>query len=421
MKSLRLAAATAAALASGAAFAQSGPPSVVEMYGTAMPFLESAETSGATAAAPTNKPSQVGTAAYTGVNDARRQRITVGTSNWGFRGYEQLAPELRLTWQLESAFQLDQNTGPGIGARNSKVGLVSPLWGEIMMGQWDTPYKFISLAINPLRAGYDFDYTPIMGNPGMGVPVTTTQPTRIGAKPDAAFDKRIGNVVQYWSPKWGGLSFRVAYQADEGTGPVAAGGPVVHPDIWSAAAIWELGPNFSIRVAGEKHRDYFGMSQLGGGAAGTATNSSSKDTAGKIVAIWKVGGFRVAAAAEQLKYHNDDSTAGNVNEYKRTAYYVLAEQSWGPNAVWASYGRAADGTCSKVGGADCVTGGLGADYWAAGYIYHFSKRTDGYITYYSLTNKESGQYSVQPVVGTAAAVAPGADIKAFGVGLLHLF
>jgi len=419
MRMLRLVAAIAGAFACGA-FAQSGPPSVVEMYGTAMPFLDSAETSGATTAAPASKPSQVASAAYTGVNDLRRQRITVGTSNWGFRGYEQLSPGLRAVWQLESAFQLDQNTGPGIGARNSKVGLASPAWGEIMMGQWDSPYKFISLAMNPLRAGYVFDYTPIMGNPGMGVPVTTTQFTRIGAKPDAAFDKRIGNTVQYWSPRWGGFSFRVGTSVDEGAGPVG-GGPVIRPDIWSANAIWDIGPNLSIRYGWERHRDYFGLSQLGGGAAATATNTSSTDEANKVVAIWRIGGFRVAAAAEQLKYRNSDSVVGNVGEYKRTAYYVLLEQSWGPNTVWGSYGRAADGTCTKVGGADCVTGGLGADYWAAGYIYHFSKRTDGYITYYALTNKESGQYSVQPVVGTAAAIAPGADIKAFGVGLLHIF
>ena len=89
--------------------------------------------------------------------------------------------------------------------------------------------------------------------------------------------------------------------------------------------------------------------------------------------------------------------------------------------LWGSYSQAADGSCSLVGGASCVSSNLGASYYALGYIYHFSKRTDGYVTYYTLTNKESGQYSVQPLVGTAAAIAPGADIKAFGVGLLHIF
>jgi len=417
MRKLRLLAAVAGALACQA---QAAPDSVVEMYGTAMPFLDDAKTTGATQAVPADRPTMIGSSAYTGVNDAPRTRISVGTSNIGWRGYEQLNSDARLVWQLESAFQIDQNTGPGHANRNSKVGIASNTWGELNMGMWDTPYKFINLAINPLRAGYVFDYTPIMGNPGMGVPATTTQSTRIGSKPDAAFDKRAGNMVQWWSPKWNGFSLRVGYSVAEGTGIVATGGPSAKPDIWSANVIWDIG-GLSLRYAWEQHRDYFGLSQLGGGAAGTSTNTGSKDTGNKVTAIWKFGNTRIAGSYEMLKYHNDDTVAGHVGEYKRNAYYVLLEQSWGPHVIWGSFSQAADGSCTVIGGASCVSSNLGANYFAGGYIYHFSKRTDGYITYYELTNKESGQYSVQPAVGTAAAIAPGADIKAFGVGLLHIF
>jgi predicted porin len=230
MKAQRTILAAALALASSAQAA-----SVVEMYGTVMPFFESAKTSGATTSS-ADRPAQLSAAAYTGVNDPSRYRITAGTSQWGFRGYEDIGTDLRLVWQLESGFQPDQNTGPGIGARNSKIGLAGK-WGEFNMGQWDTPYKFISLPINPFRAGYVFDYTPIMGNPGMGVPVTTTQFNRIGAKPDAAFDRRQGNFVQYWSPRWGGLSFRVGHGVNEGRGTVAPGGPIISPTVTSAAVI----------------------------------------------------------------------------------------------------------------------------------------------------------------------------------------
>lgn len=417
MKMLRLLAATAGALALQA---HAAPDSVVEMYGTGLPFIEDAKTSGATTAVPANRPTMLTAATYTGVNDPSRYQMSAGTSNWGWRGYEALSSDLRLVWQLESAFQVDQNTAPGHASRNSKIGFASTKWGELNMGMWDSPYKFINLAINPLRGGYIFDYTPIMGNPGMGVPATTTQSTRVATKADAAFDKRIGNMVQWWSPKWNGFSVRVGYSVAEGTGIVATGGPNIKPDIWSANAIWDIG-TLSLRYAWEQHRDYFGLTQLGGGAAGTTTNPGSKDEANKFVAIWKFGSTRIAGAYEMLKYHNDDTVAGHVGEYKRNAYYVLVEQSFGPHVLWGSYSQAADGSCSVVGGASCVSSNLGADYWALGYIYHFSRRTDGYLTYYTLTNKESGQYSVQPTVGTAAAIAPGADIKAFGVGVLHSF
>jgi predicted porin len=407
------------AAAIGAAFAPAlHAESVVEMYGTVMPFLDNAKTTGATAAAPADRPSQLAASAYTGANDPARWRMSAGTSNWGFRGSEDLGQGMKAVWQLESGFQVDQNTGPGIGARNSKVGLQCQ-WGEVFFGQWDTPYKFISLQINPLRAGYVFDYTAVMGNPGMGVPATTTQPTRIGAKPDAAFDKRAGNSVQYWTPKFGGFSARLGWSVAEGKGPLTAGGPIVSPEIYSAALQYDVG-GLSARYGYEQHNDYFGMAQIGGSLTGA---DSSRDRAHKVVVIWRLGDTRLAAAIEQLTYRNNNATAistlGLVNEYKRRAYYALLEQRFGNHSLWGSYSRANDGSCTRVGGAACSTRDLGADYWAVGWIYRFSKRTEVFATYYRLNNKASGTYSPQPIVG--ASIAPGADTVAAGVGIIHFF
>jgi predicted porin len=402
----------------GAAHAES----VVEMYGTVMPVFDSAETSGATATAPpaASRPSQLSAAAYTGLNDVRRTRITVGTTHWGFRGYEDLAPGFKAVWQLESGFQIDQNVGPGIGARDSKIGLQCS-WGEIFMGQWDTPYKYISLAVNPLRAGYVFDRTAITGNPGMGVPNTTTQATRIGAKPDASFDRRQGNSVQYWSPIMAGFSFRVGHSVNEGRGAVVAGGPIVSPTVTAASAQFDLG-TLSLRYAYEQHNDYFGMAQLGGSAGATATNPSSKDQGHKFVVLYRIGNTRLTGLAERLEYRSDDALAGAVSKYKRTAYYGVFEQRFGTGArssVWISYGRAADGSCSRVGAGACLTQALGADYMTLGYIYRFSRRTEVFAMYYRMKNKANGTYSPGPFV--AAAPAPGADTNAAGFGMVHYF
>lgn len=407
-----IAAGIAAALA-GAAHAD------VVIYGTAMPFLDEARTTGATQGVPTNKPNQVPASAYTGVNDPRRARITVGTSALGVRGSEDLGPGLKTVWQLESGFQLDQNTGPGLGARDSKVGLQGK-WGEIFMGQWDTPYKYISLPVNPLKAGYVFDRTAITGNPGFGVPNTTTQFTRIGAKPDASFDRRQGNSVQYWSPNMAGFTFRLGYSVDEGKGPVATGGPNVAPTVAAASIQYDVG-KLSLRAAYEQHDDYFGMSQIGGSAAGTAANSSSRDRGYKFVVLWVIGHTRLTGLVEQLEYRNDDSLAGAVNKYKRTAWYGVAEQRFANNSsVFVSYGRAGAGSCSRVGGAACSTTGLSADYMTLGYIYRFSVRTEVFAAYYRMKNQENAQYSTGPTV-SGAAVAPGADTSAYGVGIIHFF
>ena len=397
--------------------------SVVEMYGTVFPFFDYAETKNATSPAPgaADRPTQVPASAYTGANDPRRTRITVGTTNWGFRGYEDLAPNLRAVWQLESGFQIDQNTGPGLGARDSKVGLQSPIWGEFFLGQWDTPYKFVSLPVNPMRAGYVFDRTAITGNPGMGVGNTTTQFTRVGAKPDASFDRRQGNSVQYWTPTWGGLSFRFQHSVNEGTGTVVAGGPIVKPTVNSFSAVWNWG-QLSLRYAYEEHKDYFGLSQLGGGAAGTLTNAHSKDSGHKFVWLYRIGNTRFTGLVEQLRYKNDDSGAGNVREYKRNAWYAVVEQFFGgnTNSVFLSYGQAQNGSCTRVGPLACVTNDLGAKYMTVGWIHRFSKRTELILAYYKLDNERSAQYSPGPAVN-AVSVAPGADTQAFGIGLWHYF
>jgi predicted porin len=405
----------------GAACGLAQAQSTVEIYGTVVPFFDSAKTSGATSPAPAaaDRPNQLTAAAYTGVNDPVRNRLTVGTSNWGFRGTEVINPNLKVVWQLESGFQTDQNVGPGIGARDNKVGLAGP-WGEVFLGQWDTPYKYISLPVNPFRAGMVFDRSGITGNPGQGVGNTTTQFTRVNAKPDASFDRRQGNSVQYWSPRWGGFSFRADYSVNEGKTVAVAGGPVISPTLAGVSLQYDNG-GLSVRYAYEQHDDYFGMAQLGGSAGATVANPTSKDLANKLVVVWRIANTRIAALAEQLKYKTDDSLVGAVNEYKRNAYYIVVEQFFAnKSSLWAAYGRAEDGSCGRVGGAACSTRALGADNFAIGYIYRLSNRTWVYTTYYRMNNKENGQYSPGPTVSTLA-VAPGADTTAFGVGIYHYF
>src|SRR4051812_17807624 len=328
----------------------------VVVYGMVIPFLENVSTHGATQAVPTDRPNMVPAASYTGLNDSARQRITVGTSHLGFRGSEEIAPDLKAVFQLESGFQIDQNAGPGLGARDSKIGLQHKAFGEIFLGQWDTPYKYIALPTGPIRAGYDFDRNTLISNVGLGVPGTTTQFTRAPGKPDAAFDRRAGNSVQYWSPNWAGVSLRLQHSTNEGKGAVVAGGPVINPTITAASVQYDRG-TLSLRYAYEVHNDYFGMSQIGGSAAGTLANGSSKDEGHKFVVLWTIGNTRITGTYEMLKSHNDDTTAGAVNEYKRNAWYAVLEQKFagGTQSVFGAYGRAADGDCSRIGGVACST------------------------------------------------------------------
>lgn len=408
------------ALASSSGLALAADGDVVVMYGMGMPFFDHAESRNATVGAPSNRPSQLPASAYTGNNDPARERMTVGTSHLGFRGSENLGGGWRAVFQMESAFTIDQNNGNGWAARDSKIGLANARFGEIFMGQWDTPYKIIALPTNPIKGGYAFDRNVLIGNPGMNVPGTTTQFTRVGGKPDASFDRRQGNSVQYVSPNWAGLHFRLQHSVNEGTTQVVANGPVIKPTVTGGYVQYDRG-TLSLRYAYDQHRDYFGLTQLGGGAAGTATNPKSKDEGHKFVVLWTIANTRITGQWDRLRYRNEDQSAANINEYKRDAYYAVLEQRFfgGRQSVWGAYGRANDGSCRKVNGTSCVTSGLGATFWNVGYIYRFSKRTEGFLYYYKVDNKESGTYSIGP--GLGPTIAPGAEVTGWGTGIQHFF
>ena len=110
------------------------------------------------------------------------------------------------------------------------------------------------LSTNPIRGGYAFDRNTLVGNPGFGVPGTTTQFGRVNGKADAAFDRRMGNSVQYWSPTWAGVSFRLDWEVNEGKGPAVAGGPTINPNIFAADVQYDIG-TLSLRYAYERHND----------------------------------------------------------------------------------------------------------------------------------------------------------------------
>jgi predicted porin len=295
--------------------------SSVQIYGTLLPFLDNARTSSATAPglSPANGgASQVPAAAYTGITSPGRNRITAGTSNIGFRGSEDLSDGLKAIFQVESQIPIDGDPAPpGTWAgRNSNVGLAGG-FGTVFLGNWDTPYKWTTIAVSPLRGLNPFDYDNILENPGFNVPGTTTQSGRVNGKADAAFSRRQGNSVQYWTPNWSGFSARVAYSANEGKTTIP-GGATISPSIWSVSVAYEQGP-LVLRYAYEQHDDYFGMAQLGGTAGATATNSSSKDKANKLLGIYTIGGTRIAAVYERLQYDTDDLSLGAANKYKRDA------------------------------------------------------------------------------------------------------
>jgi predicted porin len=394
----------------------------VQVYGTFIPFVDSVRTSGATAAGlspASGGATQVAAAAYTGTSLPTRFRLTSSTSNLGFRGSLKLSEQLKVTWQVESAVSPDGDAPNTLAGRNTGLGLATA-WGTVLAGSWDTPYKFPQMFVTPLRGVLPFDNS-ITGNPGFGVPATTTQTGRASAanpKPDAAFNRRQGNSIQYWSPTWKGLSARVGVSLNEGKTVSSAAAPSLSPTLWSGSVSYDRGP-LAVRYGYEQHDDYFGLAQLGGSAAGTATNRSATDRAHELVAWYTFPTeTRLAAIYERLIYRTSDDTANGLRRYQRDAFYVLAKQRIGDHGVWGSFGQAGSGTCALGGGVPCTTNGLGSQQWSIGYTYSLAKTFDFFASYYRLDNGRSASYGVFPSPGT---VAPGASTSGFGLGLLYTF
>lgn len=389
----------------------------VTIYGTLLPFVDSYRTSGVTNSAPSNAPNQV--KSYTGINVPSMGRISSNTSNLGFKGSEDLGNGLKAVWQVESQVNVDGDTvpAPTLGSRNSRVGLSSSNWGTLFMGNWDTPYKAAQMVVNPFMAVNPFD-DYLIGNPGFGVPGTTTQAGRANSKADASFSRRQGNSVQYWSPSVAGFSVRADYSFGEGRTSPTTSVAGINPKLWSASLAYNNGP-FSVSYAYEQHRDYFGLSQLGGSAGASASNASSKDDGHTLVALYKFPtATRVGLILERLSYRNDDGAAAAVTDFKRNAVYTLVQQYFGPHQVWGSLGKAYAGSCSANGVA-CSSNGLGATQWSVGGAYALSKRTQLYAAYYGINNQQSASYVIAGA--PAGAASPGADSRGIGMGLIHTF
>ncbi|HNX95956.1 MAG TPA: porin [Holophaga sp.] len=391
---------------------------VWQLYGTLLPFIENAKTTGATRPGPSpdsGSASQVPAEAYTGVNLPTRTRLISGTSNLGFKGRFNLKDGLQLLWQVESAISPDGDAPNSWTSRNSGIG-IKGAFGTITLGIWDTPYKYPVLSVGALRGLNPFD-NALTASPGFNVSGATTQTGRIAGKADAAFSRRQGNSIQYWSPEISGFSARIAYSFNEGRTTETATLPSISPSLLSMLLTYQ-NHHFGVNLAFEQHSDYFGMAQLGGSPGATLTNKSSKDTGKELVAWMKYGGTKISVVLEQLTYDTDDTVATAIDHYQRNAWYMHAQQRMGDHQVWASYGSAGAGSCDRVDRAPTTTNGLGGRQWAIGYSYGLSKQADLYASAYGMENNPSAQYTAFPPL---AAVAPGASTRGFGIGILYTF
>jgi len=403
----------------------------VQIYGTLNVDLESVEARDATASGAL--PAGALGASPTGVNVARRSRVTSNSSNLGFRGTEVISPRLSAFFQVESAVNVDGG-GTNIASRNSAVGM-SGGWGSWRLGQWDTPYKVISGAVEPMYFT-GIAYTgAIIGTPGFGVgPTTIGAPATSGdgrtfaAGANASFERRQGNSIQYWSPSFSGFALRAAYSVNEGRTSGLRSLTQVNPTLASASIEYDAGALY-VAYAYERHSDYFGLDALVPAAQATPVaaasgpaSASARDTGDKLVARVKLGTTQLGLIAERLRYAKSRDGAGPdaFSGYRRNAAAItLLKKIGAAGTLRALYGKAWDGSCARFDGSACDASGLGARQASIGYSYTFSKRTDGYAFYTRVANDARGSYQLANGAGLGAA--PGSTSIGYLLGIRHTF
>jgi len=395
----------------------------------------------------------------TGVTEASRNRVTSNSSNIGFRGKEDLGWGLKAIFQVESGVNVNSasnttttggNASSGFWAsRNSNVGLSSEKLGTIFYGNWDTPYKALTNTVtfdSFYGTGIANDNT-IIGTPGFGV-ASSTADTRVNGAADASFDRRQGNSVQYWTPQFFGISGRLLYSTNQGRSsePASVANPNLNPQIFGASVAWQYGP-LGVAYAFEQHRDYFGLSQLGGQALGSAAlgaTPKSRDNGNKVTLSYKLdtslGTTLLNAAWEDLAYNNTESGAAsaalatNLIHYDRQMIYFAGQHKFGANTLRLGFGDAWGGSCNRAGGptTPCSTSNLGAKQYSFGYSYSFSKRTDLYGFYTLITNGDFANYPLgngSSITSTSLAAGGtggasngiGARQQGIGLGIRHVF
>ena len=415
----------------------------VQIYGTINQDVESVRATGASSAAAL-APGQLG-ATPTGVNVPGRNRLTTNSSNLGFRGAEDLGGGLKAIFQVESAIGFDNqatfgaNTangtavGGGFATRNTNVGL-SGNWGRVFGGQWDTPYKILSGAVDPMYFT-GIAYTgAIIGTPGFGVGPVTNGNVTVSADGktfantvNASFERRQGNSVQYWTPDFNGFSARAMYSLNEGRASNSTALTQINPSIRGLNVVYESGPLY-FGYGYESHSDYFGLGAIAPAAqavpvaavAGSPA-ASSRDTGNKFVARYSFGRTRFGLIYERLEYTQNNSAAPltNFKSYDRNAFALTATHEVGPGTFRAIYGKAQSGACALAGGGACSTSGLGAQQYTLGYSYSFSKRTDLYGFFTRVANESAGTYQFANAAGIGAAA--GAASTGIGLGMRHEF
>lgn len=299
----------------------------------------------------------------------------LSSGRFGFRGVEDLGGGLKAGFWLESDVNADTGTMNANGklfARRSTVSLMSNL-GELRVGRDLTPASAHT---------YKYDPFGVIGVAGANVTSRI-----VSVAPTSATYYRVDNMVQYFTPNFGGLQAEVAFAPDEN-------------------AANNTGRHAAARIAYDNGPVSVSLSY------GT-TNVNAASAKFKQLGLGVAYNFGVARLL--AFYQRDDlpfGTYGTVVAGAEDKILLGVTVPIGAHQIRASYVR----TDSRKGSS--AFNSSDANKYAIGYVHNLSMRTALYGTATRVSNKGGANFSLS---GGAPGLAAGGSSTGMEVGIKHSF
>lgn len=339
----------------------------------------------------------------TGVASARN-RIASNASRIGVRGNKDIGDERQVIWQLATRANLNgAETGGGGGLftlwGNSHLGLKGE-FGTLFMGVWDTPFRQVHDKVELFDNSHIASPIGLLGSIGNGIGGATSVPTTAQGFHAAVagvtvastgFHRRQKSSLQYWSPLFQQIQFKLAYSVDD---PATRTG-AANPSLWSFSTTYDREPLY-LALAYERHQD---LKVLAG------ANVSGVDTGTRMIGAYRIGAGKVGLVYERLSYSTPASGSTARNALSLSGSYRLGEHSLG-----AVYTRAGD-----LSG----TANTGANQFSLRYGFVLAEGTELYAQYTVIRNRINGTYNFGD--GLNITTAAGARLSGLGAGMAYAF
>jgi predicted porin len=331
----------------------------------------------------------------------RVNKVSSNASHIGFKGSEDLGGGMAAIWQLETLLAMDAN-GAGAGGlgngRNTFAGLKGDSWGQVVLGNNDSPYKSSTRRLDVFKDTIA-DNRSLMG----GI---------AGKSTGVSFDSRNTDSITYTSPNMSGFTLGLQYGAAAAEAATLSANQ--KGSLWSVAGAYDMAPLY-VSAAYENHTSFMA-------GAGTQPRESS----------YRLGaGYKMDQIEGSFVYEKNNDNFGAVagcagaaadsDCYGRNAWTLGGKFNIsGSDAVKLAYTRSGE----KNGGNIAANkNNTGANQFSVGYDHAMSKRTTVYALYTKLNNNTAASFGLGAAATSTGAVAAiaDADPSAFAIGMKHSF